>query len=372
MNLHIDQLDYDLPERLIARTPAERRDQSRLMVVRLNAGTVDHHIVADLPGLLKPSDLVVLNDTRVLPARFHALRIATGGQVEGLYLGSSDDQTWQVLLRSGGKLLPQERLALIGPERRQTHWPHELELIKKLPDGSWTVRNRSSLSTEALLDHVGFMPLPPYIRKARAEDQADSRDDAVWDALDRQRYQTVYAQRTGAVAAPTAGLHLTEAMLESMKANQIDLAHLTLHVGMGTFQPVRSDYLSQHEMHHEWFSIPRATWDAVQGQRAAGQRIIAIGTTTVRALESIPERLPEHCFEPDNAYETQTDLMIQPGYRFRHIDGLLTNFHLPRSTLLALVAALTGLDRLHDLYQQAIEQEYRFYSYGDAMLILPE
>lgn len=372
MNLHIDQLDYNLPERLIARTPAERRDESRLMVIRVQSRSVEHRRVADLPQLLRQHDLVVLNDTRVLPARFHAIRIATGGSVEGLYLDSLDDQTWHILLRSGGKLIPQERLALKGPEKRQMHWPYELELLKKLPDGSWHARNRSDLSTEALLDRVGLMPLPPYIRKARAEDEGGMIDESAWDQLDRQRYQTVYAERNGAVAAPTAGLHLTQAMLSHMQNEGVDLARLTLHVGMGTFQPVRTEYLSQHEMHHEWFSIPKSTWEAVRDHRASGQRVIAIGTTSVRALESIPDRLPEHCFNPNNAYETQTDLMIQPGYKFRHVDGLLTNFHLPRSTLLALVAAMTGLDELLSYYQLAVEQEYRFYSYGDAMLILPE
>lgn len=348
--MRTDELNYHLPEDRIAAVPADRREQAKLMVVRCAEDTVDHRGAADLPRLLRAGDLLVLNRTRVLPARFFGRRAATGGKIEGLYLGSDPRGGWQVLLESRGKLQPGERIDLAENE--------SLELIQRGPDNAWQTRRHGATETLALLDRIGAMPLPPYIRRRRAgEDSEELR------AMDRQRYQTVFADHPGAVAAPTASLHLTEALLGELAEKGIETAMLTLHVGLGTFAPVRSETLDDHPMHAEWFSVPAATLEALRRARAEGRRIIPVGTTCVRALESLPDPLPR------DDYAAETDLMIQPGFAFRYTDALMTNFHLPRSTLLALVAALTGLDRLKALYRLAVENDYRFYSYGDAMLI---
>lgn len=350
--MHIDQLDYYLPDDLIAKTPAEQRDQSRLLVAH-DAGAAHHRYFVDLPDLLQPGDLLILNDTRVLPARFHATRAATGGRVEGLYLQTTNDQTWHVMLRSGGKLTAGESLA-IDPKAQ-----HALCLTQQQDDGSWFCEMHSDLDTQTLLDRFGQMPLPPYIRKQRGA------DDASMDELDRRRYQTVYARQSGAVAAPTAGLHFTDDLLDRLARVGVQTARLTLHVGMGTFAPVRALRLDDHPMHSEWFEVPWPTLDALRAARSEGRRIIPVGTTSVRALESLPDPLPLSC------HTATTQLLIQPGFEFRYCNGLITNFHLPKSTLIALVAARIGLDRLMTLYQTAIDRRYRFYSYGDAMLILP-
>lgn len=346
--MRIDDLDYELPEELIADRPAERRDAARLLVAPLDGGAVAHRLVGDLPALLRRGDLLVLNDTRVLPAKFDATRAATGGHVEGLFVETRNDATWLVMLKSGGKLRAGEQIAFDDD--------HAIELVEQQPDGAWLAAKHSTLDTQSLLDKVGAMPLPPYIRKKRG--------DVDWDRLDRERYQTVYANEPGAVAAPTAGLHFTDELLAELRGAGVDLAYVTLHVGLGTFAPVRVDELDDHDMHTERFTVPPQALAALGRARAEGRRIIAVGTTTVRALESLPNELPA------DGYAGATDLLIQPGYTFRWIDGLMTNFHLPRSTLLALVAALTGLDRLKALYQVAINERYRFYSYGDAMLLM--
>ncbi|MBI1368978.1 MAG: tRNA preQ1(34) S-adenosylmethionine ribosyltransferase-isomerase QueA [Planctomycetes bacterium] len=351
--MRIDELDYELPPELIARTPADRRDAARLLVYERGGGAMSHRVVADLPALMRPGDLLVINDTKVLPARFDAVRVRTGGKVEGLFVETRDDQMWHVLLKSGGKLGPGERLDLAGAG--------ELELITQREDGSWNAARHSELDTAALLDRVGRMPLPPYIRAQR------EGDETRFDALDRQRYQTVYARQHGAVAAPTAGLHFTEALLADLRAMGVRIAPVTLHVGLGTFAPVRTDTLEAHDMHEERFTVPAATLAELAAARADRRRIVAVGTTTVRTLESLP---PPPELDPTQDYSAATRLLISPGFAFRYTDALMTNFHLPRSTLLALVAALTGLDRLKALYAEAIARRYRFYSYGDAMLIV--
>jgi S-adenosylmethionine:tRNA ribosyltransferase-isomerase len=348
--MRTDDLDYHLPAELIATTPAARRDEARLLVAQRAGDAVEHRHVRDLPALLQPGDVLVINDTKVLPARFEAVRLGTGGCVEGLFLETRDNQRWHVLLESRGRLQPGERIGIGLPELGQ------LELLERQPDGSWFAALDSELDTEPLLDQVGAMPLPPYIRKQRGAETPEQ-------AADRHRYQTVYASATGAVAAPTAGLHFTDALLGALRDAGIEIARLTLHVGMGTFQPVRADTLDDHDMHSERFAVPGETLDALRRARAEGRRIVPVGTTCVRALESLPDPLPE------GDYAAVTRLLIQPGFTFRWTDALMTNFHLPRSTLLALVAALTGLDRLKQLYAIAIAERYRFYSYGDAMLV---
>lgn len=347
--MRTDDLDYNLPPELIAQKPADRRDQARLLVAHLHTDRIEHRSVADLPRFIRPEDLLVVNNTKVLPARFWATRCLTGGKVEGLFLETRNDRLWQLLLKSGGKPRPGELIALLPG--------HTLKLLEHLPDATWLAEKLSDLPTDQLLERIGSMPLPPYIAPA----PAPGRENAEFD---KQRYQTVYAQIPGAVAAPTAGLHFTPELLAQLPAP----APVTLHVGMGTFQPVRAADLNDHPMHREWFSVPAATIRKLAEARAAGRRIIPVGTTSVRALESLPDPLPD----PSCDYHGETRLLIQPGCHFRHLDGLMTNFHLPRSTLLALVAALTGLDRLKALYQTAIDHRYRFYSYGDAMLLLPD
>jgi S-adenosylmethionine:tRNA ribosyltransferase-isomerase len=397
--MRTDDLDYDLPEELIAARPTDRRDAARLLVVNdpgPTSGqtdrhrrdpadlTLEHRRVRDLPDILRPGDLLVFNDTRVLPARFFAVRQRTGGRVEGLFIEALDHERWHVMLRSGGRLGVGDVLVLSGrgdspptpaaggsATDRPAEAEPRLELLERMPDGAWLVRKHSDLDTETLLERFGRMPLPPYIERRRQQQAAETTPTSpqAAETLDRQRYQTVYARSAGAVAAPTAGLHFTDELLQALEAAEVEAAWLTLHVGLGTFQPVRTETLDQHPMHRERFRIPAATIDAVRAARRSGRRIIPVGTTSVRALESLPEPLPR--LADHDAFVAETDLLIQPGFRFRFTDGLMTNFHLPRSTLIALVAARIGLDALRRVYREAIAERYRFYSYGDAMLILP-
>lgn len=346
--MRVDELDYQLPPELIADRPVERRDASRLLVAPLDGAAVSHRRVRDLPGLLRPGDLLVINDTKVLPARLRGTRRGTGGGVDGLYVDSLDADRWRVMLRCGGKLVPGDVV--------EFDEAHAIELIEQLPDGAWIATRQSELSTEALLDLVGRMPIPPYILKRRG--------GAEEDALDRLRYQTIYARSAGAVAAPTAGLHFTDELFDALAAVGVSTTRLTLHVGLGTFAPVRVDDLDEHDMHTERFEVPARTLAALAAARREARRIIAVGTTSVRALESLPDELPDHDHVAD------TSLMIQPGCAFRWTDGLMTNFHLPRSTLLALVGAFMGMERMRDVYAEAIARRYRFYSYGDAMLLV--
>ncbi len=365
--MRTEDLDYYLPPDRIAQLPSQRREAARLLVSRTTHDAVEHRRVEELADVLRPGDLLVLNDTRVVPARFVGVRTATGGRVEGLFLGTrGGDADWRVLLQARGKLKPGERVRLSPPRGDGTASDeaaaeHELALVDQTADGSWDAVKRGPDDTATLLDRVGAMPLPPYIRRRRGPEQAS-------DALDRERYQTVYARNPGSVAAPTAGLHLTDALLDRLRSVGVEVAWLTLHVGRDTFQPVRTESLEAHPMHCERFTVPAETLRALRTARHRRQRIIPVGTTCVRAMEALPEPLPE----PDSDHTAETDLLIQPGFHFRFTDGLLTNFHLPRSTLLALVAARAGLERTKRLYRIAVDEGYRFYSYGDAMLLLPD
>jgi S-adenosylmethionine:tRNA ribosyltransferase-isomerase len=342
-------LDYELPERLIAQHPLEMRDQSRLMVLRRDARSIEHHRFAELPALLRAGDLLVCNDTRVVPAKFSARR-ATGAFIEGLFLRELSPGRWEVMLTRSRRIKIGERLQL-------GETPYGLVLESSGGPGLWHARLDPSAETQAVLDAVGVTPLPPYIRRDPADRQTDAED--------RQRYQTVFASRPGAVAAPTAGLHFTDALLARLDAAGIKRAMLTLHVGLGTFQPVNVDQLADHRMHSEWFELPAETAAACNETRAAGGRVVAVGTTGVRVLET--------CADDTGALRPQTgtsNLFIYPPYRFKAVDAVLTNFHLPRSTLLALVFAFAGREFVLKAYRQAVAFEYRFYSYGDAMLIL--
>ncbi len=351
--MQVDELRYELPSRLIAQRPLERRDQARMLVVDRGGppGGCPTH-VANLPTHLRAGDCLVINDTRVVPARFAAHR-ATGGRVEGLYLRSSSGGTWVALLKPSHRLRAGEAIELDGADAR-------LRLVRSVGRGQWEVRVDPELPAPDLLERIGWTPLPPYIKRSRQDHSARQIDDE-----DRQRYQTVYARRPGAVAAPTAGLHLTEEFLADMTAGGVRIAPVTLHVGLGTFEPIRARRLEDHRMHAEWYELPPTSAGTIASARAAGGRIVAVGTTAARVLET--------CVDADGRFQPgrgMTDLFIYPPYRFRAVDVLLTNFHLPCSTLLAMVFAFAGRERVLAAYRQAIDLVFRFYSYGDAMLIV--
>jgi S-adenosylmethionine:tRNA ribosyltransferase-isomerase len=354
-------LDFDLPADRIATEPAEPRDSARLLVVRRGLGVLEHRTFRDLPdidGAVREGDLMVFNETMVLPARFAGTRAATGGGVTGLYLASPAPGHWRVMLEAGGKLQVGETVALADAAT--------LTLLEKHDRGIWLAKLDAADSTESLLTAIGHTPLPPYILKQRK-----AMHEPVDRPTDATRYNTVYAKQPGSVAAPTAGLHFTDALLQRLDAAGVRRATVTLHVGLGTFAPVRSDTLESHEIHREHIHIPAATMQAIRATRDAGGRVIPVGTTTVRALESLPMDWRDLA-TAGRDFTADTSLYILPGFEFRFTDALVTNFHLPQSTLLALVASLPGmtLPRLLDVYRQAIDHRYRFYSFGDAMLIL--
>ncbi|WP_428386158.1 tRNA preQ1(34) S-adenosylmethionine ribosyltransferase-isomerase QueA [Mucisphaera sp.] len=355
-------LQFELPEDLIATRAAEPRDAARLMVIDRASGEIRHQRVRDLLdlGVFRAGDLLVLNNTRVLPANFRGTRTGTGGALQGLFLNSEEDGHWTVMLEARGRLRPGEAWTIDDADGEPAL---SLKLVEKIDAGNWRVLPDRTVDPAELLGRVGSMPLPPYIRKARKQAGMAEVDEG-----DRDRYNTVYADRAGSAAAPTAGLHLTPLLLSSLEAAGVRVARITLHVGLGTFAPVRTERLADHTLHSEWIEVTPEAIGLLETTRASGGRVLAVGTTSVRTLESLPDPLPEEGFRGT------TDLFIYPGrgFRFRWTDRLMTNFHLPGSTLLALVAALPGVgtERLLDWYGQAIDERYRFYSYGDAMLIL--
>lgn len=338
---------YDLPDHLIARYPAEQRSGSRLLVLGRQNGSLADRQFRDLPGYLQPGDLLVFNNTKVIPARLFGQK-DTGGKVEILVERITGEQTCLAHVRASKSPKPGSRIIVDGgAELRMEGRAGDLFQLKhKSSGGTATVGTLLDL-----LEQHGHMPLPPYI------DRADEN-------LDKSRYQTVYAQTPGAVAAPTAGLHFDDAMLEQLRASGIETAFVTLHVGAGTFQPVRADDIREHQMHAEWLDVSAETVAQINAAKRRGGRVIAVGTTSVRCLETAAQAgklMP---------YQGDTRIFIYPGYTFRVIDGLITNFHLPESTLIMLVSALAGRDNLLNAYRHAVEQQYRFFSYGDAMLVL--
>jgi S-adenosylmethionine:tRNA ribosyltransferase-isomerase len=350
-DLKISDFDYDLPPERIAQSPARPRDSSRLMLLNRRTGAVAHHRFHELPELLLPTDLVVVNDTRVIPAAFTARR-TSGARIEGIFLRVLADGLWEVLLQGRGRLREGQAVALVdaaGAERAT------IELIGRGEGGSWHVRPPAGTDALRLLEEVGRPPLPPYIRR--------KGDAAAPSAVDREDYQTVYACRDGAVAAPTAGLHFTPGVLERMAARGNERVAVTLHVGVGTFQPVRVERLADHRMHEEFAEISAEAAAAINRARAGGRRIVAVGTTTVRALESAAG---ERGVQAGGRW---TDIFIRPPHEFRAVDALVTNFHLPRSTLLVLRQVEVRHERILAAYAEAVREGYRFYSYGDAMLI---
>lgn len=364
----LDQLSswqFDLPSELIASRPAERRDASRLLVVDRSRQAIVHSTIRALPDWLRANDLLVFNNTKVLPARLFGTRTSTGGKWEGLYVEEVTAGVWHLLCETRGRLQPgetitikpaydtrdEESTSLEVPEGRETI---QLRLTEKQSDGGWHAVPLDSRTSLELLEQFGSLPLPPYMGRKLADED------------DKDRYQTQFASQPGAVAAPTAGLHFTPDLLKSCRDKGVSTAELTLHVGIGTFRPVTSERLSEHAMHEEWCRLPSSACDAINTARAAHGRVVAVGTTSVRTLESAV-RANEGTLKP---WEGRTNLFIRPGFQFQSIDCLLTNFHLPGSTLIVLVASLAGYELILEAYRQAIEERYRFYSYGDAMLIL--
>ncbi|MDP9456234.1 MAG: tRNA preQ1(34) S-adenosylmethionine ribosyltransferase-isomerase QueA [Actinobacteria bacterium] len=327
--MRTEELDYELPEELIAQKPAVPRDSSRLMLVDTSTGEISHHAFHDLPGFLRPGDALVLNETKVLPARLAARRPG-GGAAELLFLNEIGDGAWEVLARPSRRLKPGMELSANGDS---------LRLLGPLGDGRWAI---AAADVPGLLDRHGRMPLPPYI-EATPEVEGE--------------YQTVYARVPGSAAAPTAGLHFTERVLDGVSRAGGKVEKITLHVGTGTFSPVRTEDLADHPMHPERYSIPEGTQRTVE----EAKRVCAVGTTAARTLES---------WAASGEREGETELFIYPGYRWRAVDALLTNFHLPRSTLLAMVMAFAGEELVREAYETAVRERYRFYSFGDAMLLL--
>jgi len=328
------EFDYQLPEDLIAQGPLPERDASRLLVLPRRSGSIDHRLVRELPGLLAPGDVMVVNDARVIPARLHGRKEGTGGKVELLLVEPLLGADWLALGQASKPLRVGARVEVLGSRIEIVQVREGGELVVRLPlegDALWR-----------FLDEAGELPLPPYIRHAPGP-------------ADRERYQTIFARERGAIAAPTAGLHFTPALIEALRGRGVGLAPITLHVGPGTFLPVRAQRVEDHRMHRERYFVPEESARAI----ARAGRVIAVGTTALRTLEASQGR-------PGPG---TTDLFITPGYQFRAVHGLFTNFHLPRSTLLMLVAAFAGLDRTKAAYGEAVARRYRFFSYGDAMLI---
>ena len=367
--METERLNYYLPADLIAQKPAPNRDSSRLLVLNRSDGSIIDDSFSRICGYLHKGDCLVINNTKVIPARFFAQR-KSGAKIEGLFLSqtcgepaeSNTPDTWLVLLKNSSRIKEGEILYLL--ERDENPFcPAHME--KKLSAGQWLVKLDSQLAAEKILESIGFAPLPPYIK--RPIPQIEHKTDS-------QRYQTIYARCSGAIAAPTAGLHFTEKLLEQIRAKGIPIAQLTLHVGVGTFLPVKTENLEEHKIHSERFSIDAENANIINETIRRGGRIIAVGTTTVRTLETAAIRRDETASQRVGTRikpaSGQTNLFITPGFEFKITDCLVTNFHLPKSTLLALVAAFAGLDKILAAYRHAIEQKYRFYSYGDCMLIV--
>jgi len=344
----LTQYDYELPRHLIAQAPLACRADARLLVVDRAGDFFMHKHVRDLPEILLPTDCLVLNDTRVIPARLVGFRTKTGGRWEGLFLESSPEGLWRVMGKTRGKLVPGETITLLDCQGNEAI---RLHLGSKDPNGVWIVRPESDEEPFALLERVGRVPLPPYIRKGEMVES------------DRKHYQTIFARSPGAVAAPTAGLHFTEHLLRRLERRGITLCRLTLHVGPGTFRPIETDRLADHSMHSEWGELRQETVERIDACRRRGGRVVAVGTTSVRILETAAA---DGSLKP---FTGRTNLFIRPPYAFRAVDALLTNFHLPRTTLLVLVRTFGGDALIRRAYEEAIREEYRFYSYGDAMLI---
>ena len=345
---NVSHYDFELPKELIAQFPLPNREDARLLTVDRAKGHLDHYHVRDLDQLLKPDDCLVMNNTKVIPAKLVGKRTATGGRWEGLFLKADPTGNWNMLCKTRGRMKPGETVTVRDRDglERST-----LTLITRLEDGSWVMRPEMEGDFETVLDKIGRVPLPHYIRGGAMVDS------------DLKNYQTLFAKHAGAVAAPTAGLHLTQSLMDRLEKRGVQMAQVTLHVGIGTFRPVTAEALDDHQMHFEWGQIDEPTAKKINTCRSNGGRIIAVGTTSVRVLETAAAN---GTLQP---WKGETNLFIKPPYQFKSIDGLITNFHLPRSTLLVMIRTFGGDDLMKRAYEAAVEEKYRFFSYGDAMLI---
>lgn len=339
--MNVSEFNYELPEELIAQVPIKHRDESRLMVLDRQRQTIEHKVFKDLIDYLQPGDCLVRNNTKVIPARLYGKK-DTGANVEFLLLNRIQGDTWEVMVRPGRKLLQ-------GAEVTFGEGVLKATIIDTMPGGSRKVTFSYQGIFNEILDQIGLMPLPPYIKERLQE---------------KDRYQTVYAKYEGSAAAPTAGLHFTEELLEKIKEKGVEIANVTLHVGIGTFRPVKVKTIEEHDMHSEHYEIKQEDADKINTAKKNGKRVIAVGTTSCRVLESIAD-------EKGMVKQTQGDtkIFIYPGYTFKCLDALITNFHLPESTLIMLVSALAGKDYVMRAYNEAVKEKYRFFSFGDAMLI---
>jgi S-adenosylmethionine:tRNA ribosyltransferase-isomerase len=350
MTSELDLYDFELPRELIAQEPPLHRTDARMMIIDRSTGQIEHASIRDLPSLMRAGDAIVVNDSKVIPARLVGYRKQTGGRWEGLFL-RAESGIGELLSKTRGRLVEGERIVLRDPEGRENQ---NLVVVGYGDPGKLLVRLEPELDWFEMLERTGRVPLPPYIR------------DGQMTEIDRERYQTVYARSPGSVAAPTAGLHLTEELLQKIRATGVALVSVTLHVGLGTFRPVQVSSLDAHIMHREWAQIQGNVVRRLLSARAEGGRILAVGTTTVRTLETSALRGNRQLTE----WTGETDLFIRPGHRFAAVDRMLTNFHLPRSTLLVLVSAFATRELMLEAYRKAVEEKYRFFSYGDCMLIL--
>lgn len=340
--MEVSEFNYNLPEELIAQVPIKNRDESRLMVLNRKNQTIEHKVFKDIIYYLEPGDCLVRNNTKVIPARLYGKK-ETGANVEFLLLNRIQGDEWEVMVRPGRKLQ-------VGTKVSFGDGILNAEILENLAGGNRRVKFTYDGIFNEILDQIGLMPLPPYIKER---------------LKDKDRYQTVYAKYEGSAAAPTAGLHFTDELFEKIKQKGIDVANVTLHVGIGTFRPVKVEKVEEHDMHSEHFYIKQEDVEKINRAKQNGKRVIAVGTTSCRVLESIADENTGLV----KAYEGDTQIFIYPGYKFKCIDGLITNFHLPESTLIMLVSALAGKDYIMKAYNEAVKEKYRFFSFGDAMFI---
>lgn len=339
--MNLSEFNYDLPQELIAQKPIERRDSSRLMVLDKSTGEITHRHFYDIVEYLNEGDCLILNDSRVLPARLYGVREDTGSPIEFLLLTRKEQDIWEVILRPGKKAKPGKRF-VFGDGRLKA------EVLEVVNDGNRLVRFEYEGLFENILDEIGEMPLPPYITEK---------------LLDKERYQTVYSKEEGSAAAPTAGLHFTNELLDKIREKGVKIGFVTLHVGLGTFRPVKENIVENHKMHSEFYILSQETADIINETKKNGKNVVAVGTTTCRTLESVARE------GEIKAKTGWTDIFIYPPYEFKAIDKLITNFHLPQSTLLMLISAFAGKDKVFNAYNEAIKEKYRFFSFGDAMFI---
>lgn len=350
--MKVSDFNYDLPKELIAQVPISNRDQSRLMVLDRKKQSIDHKIFKDIIDFLEPGDCLVRNNTKVIPARLYGVKEETGAHVEFLLLHRIEGDIWEVMVKPGRKLMPGTKVVFGEGLLEKSDHPRILlkaEILEQLEGGSRSVKFEYDGIFNEILNEIGLMPLPPYIHEK---------------LKDKDRYQTVYAKYDGSAAAPTAGLHFTDELLEKIRKKGVEIANVTLHVGIGTFRPVKVENVEEHDMHSEHFYIKQEDADKINKAKREGHRVIAVGTTSCRVLESIAD---ENGMVEE--VESDTNIFIYPGYQFKCLDCLITNFHLPESTLIMLVSALAGRDFVMKAYEEAVKEEYRFFSFGDAMFI---